>query len=286
MHIGLVPINVGFSDPEIVVVLATKAEEVGLESVFTFEHVIVPVEYASRYPYHAKGKMAATPETPFIDPLIALAFVAGATTRIRLGTGVNILPQTNPLLAAKQVASLDCLSGGRFLYGVGIGWLKEEFEALSVPFEQRGRRFDDYIVAMKKVWSGEVVEHESELLHWHGFKSLPTPVQRPHPPLIIGGTTDAAFVRVAQHGDGWIAPNDSIDDLAPRLARFREVAHAAGRDPSTLSVTAMWVPRKEPDALSRYEDLGVDRLIAPIYGLQGGSPMEGIELLGDVLAKR
>jgi len=286
MHIGLVPINVGFSDPEIVCSLATKAEEVGLESVFTFEHVIVPAEYASRYPYHAKGKMAATPETPFLDPLIALAFVAGATKRVRLGTGVNILPQTNPLLAAKQVASLDCLSGGRVLYGVGVGWLKEEFEALGVPFEHRGRRFDDYLVAMKKVWSGELVEHESEFVHWHGFKSYPTPKQRPHPHLIVGGTSDAAYNRVARHADGWIAPNESADDLERMLGRLREVVRAAGRDPARISVTAMWVPRKEPDALSRYEDLGVERLIAPLFGLPGGSPLEGIERLGELAAKR
>jgi len=286
MHVGLVPINVGFSDPEIVISLATKAEEVGLESVFTFEHVIVPVEYESRYPYHAKGKMGATPETPFLDPLIALGFVAGATKRIRLGTGVNILPQTNPLLAAKQVASLDCLSGGRVLYGVGVGWLKEEFEALGVPFEHRGRRFDDYLVAMKKVWSGELVEHESEFLHWHGFKSFPTSKQRPHPHLIVGGTSDAAFARVARHADGWIAPNQSVDDLAPMLTKLREVVRSTGRDPAQISVTAMWVPRKEPDALSRYEDLGVERLIAPLFGLPGASPLEGIEQLGELVAKR
>jgi probable F420-dependent oxidoreductase len=286
MHIGLVPINVGFSDPEIVLGLAKKAEEVGLESVFTYEHVVVPVDYGSRYPYHSKGKMAATPETPFIDPLVVLAFVAAGTTRIKLGTGVNILPETNPLLAAKQVASLDCLSRGRVLYGVGAGWLKEEYEALGVPFEHRGRRFDDYLVAMKKVWSGALVEHRSEFLTWTGFKSFPTPVQRPHPPLLIGGTSDAAFLRVARYGDGWIAPNANIDDLGSQIRRLRDVARSVGRDPTTISVTAMWTPRREPDALSRYEDLGVERVVAPLTGLEADSPIEGIERLGERAAKR
>ena len=191
MKFGLVPVNIGIIAPEQMITVAQTAEDTGFESVWTFEHVIVPLDYQSKYPYAASGKMGVTPETPFVDPLIALTAIATQTKSIRLATGVNIVAQTNPLLLAKQTASLDFLSGGRFMLGAGIGWLQEEFVAMGVPFERRGARFDDYMVAMKKVWSGEVVEHDSDFLTWHGFKSYPLPTQEsgqePNIPLIMGG---------------------------------------------------------------------------------------------------
>ena len=135
MKVGLIPVNIGVSGLEPMLALAEKAEQVGIESVWTFEHVVVPVDYHSKYPYSADGKMGVTPETNFVDPLVALTAIAARTKKIRLGTGVNILSQTNPLLAAKQAASLDFVSNGRLLYGVGIGWLREEFDAMGTPFE-------------------------------------------------------------------------------------------------------------------------------------------------------
>jgi probable F420-dependent oxidoreductase len=288
MKIGIVPINVGYTAPEQVIAIAEKAEEVGAESVWTFEHVMVPVDYESRYPYNSKGKMPATPESNFIDPLIALSFVAARTTRLRLGTGVNILPQTNPLLAAKQVASIDFLSGGRMMYGVGTGWLREEYEAMGTPFERRGKRFDEYLVAMKKVWSGEVVEHEGELLTWKGFKSYPVPTQKPHPPLIVGGTSKAAFRRVARHGDGWIAPNFSSEQLAGQLEELRAVAKDNDRDPDSIEVTAMWRFDKDPngETIGAFRDLGVARLLVPVFALGSEGPLAGLDRLGnDIIAK-
>ena len=172
MKIGLIPVNVGVPNAAGMVGLAQLAEGLGFESVWTFEHAIVPNEYQSKYPYSPDGKMGVTPETNFVDPLIALTAVAAQTKTIRLGTGVNILSQANPLYVAKQAASLDFVSGGRFELGVGIGWLKEEFQAAGTPFERRGARFDDYIQAMRKLWSGETVEHQSEFIDWTGFKKL------------------------------------------------------------------------------------------------------------------
>ncbi len=134
MKFGLIPVNIGVQSPEQIVELAQLAESLDFESVWTFEHVIVPLDYASKYPYNPTGKMGAAPETNFVDPLIALSVVAQATSTIRLGTGVNILSQVNPLYMAKQAASLDFISGGRFMLCVGIGWLQEEFDALGVPF--------------------------------------------------------------------------------------------------------------------------------------------------------
>jgi alkanesulfonate monooxygenase SsuD/methylene tetrahydromethanopterin reductase-like flavin-dependent oxidoreductase (luciferase family) len=164
MKVGIIPLNVGVKGGERLAATAVKAEQVGLESAWTFEHVIVPMDYESRYPYSPEGKMGAAPETVFVDPLIAIAYAAARTTTLRFGTGVNILPQANPLFLAKQAASIDFVSGGRFMLGVGTGWLREEYEALGAPCERRGARFDDYVVAMKKVWSGEVVEHDGEFV--------------------------------------------------------------------------------------------------------------------------
>ena len=143
MKFGIVPVNIGVATPEQMITTAQVAEDAGYESVWTFEHVIVPVDYQSKYPYAASGKMGAAPETPFVDPLIALTAIAMQTKTIRLATGVNIVAQTNALLLAKQAASLDFLSGGRFMLGAGIGWLQEEFVAMGVPYERRGARFDE-----------------------------------------------------------------------------------------------------------------------------------------------
>jgi probable F420-dependent oxidoreductase len=285
MKIGLVPVNVGVPNVEGMVALAQKAEAVGLESVWTFEHAIVPNDYSSKYPYSADGKMGVTPNTNFVDPLIALSAIAQATERVRLGTGVNILPQTNPLLLAKQAASLDFVSGGRLMLGLGIGWLKEEFAAMGTPFEKRGARFDDYVAAMRKVWSGETVEHQSEHLQWTGFKSYPVPAQSPLP-VVIGGSKGKAFQRIAKYGEGWFAPTVNADMLKPMLAQLEEACAAEGRDPKSVEISAMWVPAMGLDSLRQYEDLGVARLIIPLQALGGGNPLEALDgLASDVLAK-
>ena len=287
MKIGLIPVNVGVSRAEQIVAVARKAEDVGIESVWTFEHVVVPVEYESKYPYSPNGKMGTTPETNFVDPLIALAAIATATTKIRLATGVNILSQANPLFLAKQAASLDFVSNGRFMLGVGIGWLKEEFAALGTPFERRGARFDDAIQAMKKVWSEDVVEHQSDFISWSGFKSYPLPVQKPHLPLIIGGTKGKAFERTAKYGDGWFAPTAGPEQLAPMLEELKKACEAVDRDPGTVEISTMWIDvAGGMDVLRRYEDLGVSRLIVPVFALGGGDPMAALEKLGEEVISR
>jgi len=277
MKLGVVPINVGVSTGRQVCGLARKAEECGLDSIWTFEHVIVPIDYASRYPYHSSGKMPIAPETPFVDPLIALSHAAAVTTKLRLCTGINILPQANPLLLAKQAASLDAVSEGRSELGLGIGWLREEFDANGTPFARRGARFDDYLRAMKKVWSGETVEHDGEFVQWSGFKSHPRPRQRPHMPIVIGGTSDRAFRRVVELGDGWFAPNKGVDDLRDQIGRLQRISTELGRDPDTIEITAMWTLVKEPDALSAYEDLGVSRLVVSLVATGESDPMAAIE---------
>jgi len=288
MKFGIVPINVGdLARPDAMVALARKGEDVGLESVWTFEHVLVPHDYTSQYPYSRSGKMPGGPDTPFLDPLIALAHLAAATSRLRLGTGVNILPQANPLLMAKQVASLDVLSGGRMMLGVGVGWLREEFQAMGAPFERRGARMDDYITAMRKVWRGETVEHRSEFLDWHGFKSLPAPVQQPNLPVVIGGATPPALRRAGRLGDGWFAPTGGAEQLEALLPQVHQAARDAGRDPAAIEISAMWNYAKEgADSVSRYADLGVHRLIVPVQALGADGPAAGLDRLAEeVIAK-
>ncbi|MDA1101940.1 MAG: LLM class F420-dependent oxidoreductase [Proteobacteria bacterium] len=277
MKFGLVPINIGVASPEQMITTAQTAEEAGFESVWTFEHVIVPVNYDSQYPYNKTGKMGAAPETPFVDPLIALTAIAAQTKTIRLATGVNIVSQTNPLLLAKQAASLDFLSGGRFMLGAGIGWLREEFKAMGVPYERRGARFDDYMVAMKKVWAGDVVEHESDFLSWHGFKSYPRPVQRPSIPIIMGGKAGRIYERIAKHGDGWFIPGAGIDDLPPMLSDLRAACEAEGRNYDEIELTVMWAPKGGTESLKALSDLGIARVVT----ILGGDGIDGIKAIAE-----
>lgn len=276
MKFGIVPVNIGVESVEQMVGLAQAAEATGFESVWTFEHVIVPLDYQSKYPYDTSGKMGAEPETHFVDPLIALTAIAMATDSLKLATGVNILTQANPLYLAKQVASLDFVSNGRFMLGVGIGWLREEFAALGIPFERRGDRFDDYVVAMKKIWSGDVVEHESDFINWHGFKSYPLPLQRPHPPVIIGGGKGRIYERIAKHGDGWFAVAGSSDELASALEQLRAACDVEGRDFSEIEITWFWDRHFDRDAVQSLADMGVHRLLVSVLNL-GRNPMEGME---------
>ena len=276
MKFGLIPVNIG-TTPDQMIGIAKHAESAGIESVWTFEHVIVPLDYQSRYPYNASGKMGADPETSFLDPLVALSAVAANTSKLRLGTGVNILSQVNPLLMAKQVASLDVISKGRFILGVGIGWLREEFEAMGTPFERRGARFDDYVSAMRKIWSGEVVEHDSDFVHWHGFKSYPLPVQNPMP-VIIGGIKGKIHERIAKYGNGWYAPTTDPAELESHLARIRAECQKIGRDPAEIEITCMWSGQGGTEAIARWEAAGCHRLVVVANAL-GADPVAGIDKL-------
>jgi probable F420-dependent oxidoreductase len=285
MKIALIPINIGVRSLEQMVGLAQLAESLGFESVWTFEHVMVPVEYESRYPYSSNGKMGIGPEGVFMDPLIALSAVAAQTQTIRLGTGVNILSQANPLLLAKQAATLDVLSNGRFMLGAGIGWLKEEFDAMGVPFERRGARYDDYVVAMRKVWSGEVVEHHSDFIHWSGFKSYPLPVQEGGVPIIVGGSKGKAFERIARYGDGWFAPTNDAASLSPMLEQLKAACQHFDRDYDSVEITSMWDNQGGIDAIRAFEDIGVARVIVPLFAL-GADPVAGVKQLAEDIVAR
>lgn len=288
MKIGLFGINMARVDaPDTLLPLMKRVEEMGFESVWTGEHVMIPRDYASAYPFNTSGRIGVPPETHFIDPLIALSHVAAHTTTLRLGTGINLLPQSNPLLFAKQVASLDHLSKGRVLLGLGVGWLAEEFTAMGVPFAGRGRRFDDYLRAVKKVWSGVEFEHQSDYLNWSGFKSYPLPHAPSGPPIIIGGHSPAALRRTVATGDGWFAFPKSHDELSGLLGQLRDRAAAAGRDPATIEITALWRDFADGMAsLETYREMGVHRLLAPLGLLARGDLGDNLERLQETVASQ
>ena len=278
MKVGIIPINIGVQSAGDIVQTAQLVESLGYESVWTFEHVVVPVNYDSKYPYNKSGNMGAAPETNFVDPLIALAAVASATTTLRLATGVNILSQVNPIYMAKQAASLDFISNGQFMLGVGIGWLREEFEALGVPFERRGARFDDYVMGMRKIWSGEVVSHESDFISWNGFKSYPLPIQNPFP-VIMGGVKGKIFERTAQLGKGWFAPTGDPAELMNHMKTLQKECDAIGRDISEIEITCMWPGIGGRDFLGELEAVGVSRVVMPMMGQ--GDPMETLRKIAE-----
>lgn len=267
MKFGLRYCNTGpYVDPERAVELAQAAEEAGFESMWTVEHTVVPAGYGSAYPYSPSGKMAGGDDAiPLPDPLIWMAYVAAATKRIKLGTAILILPQHNPVVVAKQVATLDHLSGGRILLGIGAGWLKEEFEALGVPFETRGRRTDEYIKVLRELWSAEKPTFQGEFVRFKDAYCRPQPVNK-HVPIIVGGHSEAAARRAGRLGDGFFPARGAPAEL---FDLARRSAEEAGRDPNALEMTASL-----PEDLAQIPSLiqlGVKRLLVPV------SPMAGLK---------
>ncbi len=287
MHVGVVPINSGaFIGPGFLTTFAPRLEELGYESVWTFEHVILPDTYDSVYPYNPTGKIALSGVDQFVDPLIALTWVAACTTKLRLGTGVNILSQVNPLYFAKWASSIDHLSGGRLMLGLGVGWLREEFDAIGVPFDDRGARADEYIDAMTQAWTGETVDFSGEFVNWHGFRMLPTPVQQPRVPIIVGGTSAPAIRRVVARGDGWYVIHRDLEHFQELMGKLRAECDRQGRDPKELEITAYWnYTREGLDGAAAYQEAGVDRLLVNTAALRMGKPFEAIErFAAEVLA--
>lgn len=263
MKFGVMFSNVAaFAESEGARALATTAEEVGFESIWTVEHAVVPKGYESAYPYSASGKMPGGEFIALPDPFVWLSYVAALTSTIKLGTGIAILPQRNPVIAAKEVASLDRLSNGRVLLGVGAGWLAEEFAALGVPFERRGDRLDEYIKALRVLWSDESPTFSGEFVSFTDCVCLPQPTAG-SVPIVIGGHTPRAARRAGELGDGFFPGSAKPDELATLLDIMRRSAKGAGRDPDAIEITVGGGFTVEQ--ARTLADLGVDRaLIAPM----------------------
>jgi probable F420-dependent oxidoreductase len=279
--------TIPFTDPEPATDLVVAAEEAGFESVWTVEHVIWPRDYDSVYPYHPTGKMPGTPDVPIPDPLIWLTWVAAATSRIRLGTGVMILPLRNPLVLAKELATLDHLSGGRMELGIGAGWLEEEFEAVGVPFGGRGKRVDETIDAMRRLWADRSASFAGEVFAFDDVALNPKPVGGAIP-IVVGGQSNAAIRRAAARGDGFYPGPDSIEELERIVAVLREQCAASGRDFDEIEISAAFPGRFLADpgaAVQVMADIGVDRLMVPAYPIAKAGIEAGMSAMAEIIAE-
>jgi len=259
---------VGIADtarPEMITAIATNAERLGFSTVWAPEHVVLLENFSSRYPYSGDGKIPIPTATPLLDPFIALTYAAAHTSRIRLATGICILPERNPLVLAKVAASLDYLSNGRFALGIGIGWLEEEFKAIGVPWARRTQRTREYVEAMRNLWGDENSSYKGEFVSFKNARSFPKPAQGRKLPILVGGQTDPALKRAAEYGDGWCGFNLTPEETAEKIARLRELMKAAGRTSENFEISMSPPATATPDVLKRYRDAGVDELyLSPV----------------------
>lgn len=267
MRIGLfAPTTNPFATPEYLAALGRGAEERGFSSIWVPEHVVLFDDYSSSYPYAGDGRIPLGGEHGMLDPLATLSFLAAATSRIRLGTGICLVPQRNPVYTAKEVATVDWLSGGRVDFGIGVGWLAEEFAALGVPFEHRGARTDEYIEVLRALWCDGVSAHDGSRYTLPACRQYPKPVQQPHPPIHVGGESDAALRRVAKLGQGWYGFNLTPEAVPERLAVLTRLLEERGRTRDEVEVSIC--PYLEPvgdGAVERYRDAGVDQVILMVF---------------------
>ncbi len=268
MDFGIAFANTGpFVGGEAAAAFALAAESAGFESLWTIEHVVVPSGYESEYPYSPTGKMPGPEESDMPDPLIWLAYLAGVTSTIKLGTGILILPQRSPIVLAKECATLDAMSNGRLLLGIGVGWLEEEFDAIGVPFAKRGKRTDDHVEVMRSLWTGEKVSHHSEFTNFDDCIVRPTPTQTSIP-IHVGGHTDVAARRAGRLGDGFFPGKGSHEEQARLFDIVRSTAIEHGRDPDAIELTSGGngaVGDGALDEVKALADLGVSRVILPSF---------------------
>ena len=272
------------SYPDVVAGVARAAEAAGFESLWGGEHVVLPDPQAPPSPM--------APQDRILDPVIALTYCAAVTRRVRLGTGIIILPQRNPLVLAKELASLDTLSNGRLIFGIGVGYLEPEFRAIGAPFEQRGAVTDEYLAAMRAIWSQTKPAYQGRFVSFADVQAHPQPVQRPHPPIVVGGRTAAAFRRAVQQGNGWYGFALDLDGTAQALAGLRAAAQQHTRPahlgPLEISITPGRGAAVDLATAEKYAALGVHRLILMPSAKLDGAGLEryvgeiGTRLVGRV----
>jgi len=239
--------------------MARKAEELGFESFFCAEHPFIPVKTTSRFPGSEDGIIPET-YSHFVDPFVALARASGATTRIKLGTGIVLVPERNPLLLAKEVSTLDHFSGGRFLFGIGAGWLREETEIMGGDFDHRWTQTRESILAMKELWTKAEAEFHGKYYDFPLVRSYPKPAQKPHPPVLLGGGARNVLQRIVAWADGWLPNRVTPDQLRESRATLDRLARDASRDPSAISITVHGQPA-DRDLIRRLLDAGANRVL-------------------------
>jgi probable F420-dependent oxidoreductase len=258
-----------------------KIEELGFESVWVGDHVALRDDHRAPYPYSPNQRYQLPANYPFPDPFVLLTYAAAATTNLRLATGVYLLPLRNPFTTAKAVATLDALSGGRFIFGVGMGWMSDEFELMGSDFHDRGKRMVEYLSLLTEVWSKPVAAFEGRTVKTEGFSFYPQPVQQPHPPYVLGGNTDPSLKRAVRLGDGWFGIATSLDEARTYLERLAEFESQAGRKRKLeRSLLTGWSINVED--VRRLSALGVERIIdAGWFGVR--DPLTHLEHFRDRL---
>jgi probable F420-dependent oxidoreductase len=278
-----VPTASPFATPELLAVVADEAEHRGVGTIWVGEHVVLFDEYSSSYPYAEDVRIPVPPDTGLLEPFTTLSFLAAHTTTVRLGTAMVLLPQRNPVYTAKEVATLDWLSEGRVDFGVGVGWLEEEFKAVNVSWPRRGKRTDEYLEVLRTLWCDETSAYEGEFYSLNPCSMWPKPVQRPHPPVHIGGESEAALARVARVGQGWHTFNRPPDELAAPLATIERLLADQGRSRGELTITVCpYLRPLDADIAGRYADAGVDAVAAMLLPFGVDDVRRGLEGLQPV----
>ena len=317
MKYGFILPNRGtLGTPENTVTIARRAEEMGYDSLFKGDHIVVPRSIESRYPYTATGEFPGSASGESQEMLTVLSFLAGQTRTIRLVTSVIIVPHRNPLVAAKALATLDVLSNGRLVVGIGAGWMREEFEALDLPpFEERGAVTDEYVRAFKELWTSETPTFEGKYCRFSDITFLPKPVQKPHPPIWVGGESPRALRRTVELADGWYPlganpnfPLEEPEQLAAAISRLASYAQRAGRNPSEIEIIH-WIPQYDlkkdggshsnsvrppftgsadeiASDIRRYEEMGVGHLVVDFFRARGNMGLEeGLQSMEDMASQ-
>jgi probable F420-dependent oxidoreductase len=277
-------VNLTLSSRSIVVaVLARQAESLGFESLWLPEHPIIPVHVTTRYQGSPDGAIPAS-MSDMADPFVALARASAVTTTLKLGTGICLVPERNPLLLAKEIASLDYFSNGRFLFGIGAGWLQEETEIMGGNFAHRWSQTREAILVMQELWSKEEAEYHGTFYDFPPVRSFPKPAQQPHPPLLLGGVARNVFKRVVTWGDGWMPIRLTPEEVKRGRATLEALATAAGRDPSTIDIT-VFDQSSDRDTLQRFAEAGASRAIVRLSTTLDDAPLTELErMAAQVLA--
>ncbi len=258
--------------------IAQKAEEVGFDSFWLPEHPVIPVQTTSQYGGTPDGSIP-----PFMadmgDPFIGLSMASATTTRIKLGTSICLVPEHSPLVQAKQIAALDHYSGGRFIFGIGAGWLREETEIMGGDFDHRWTQTREAIEVMKALWTQDEAEYHGRYYDFPALKVFPKPAQKPHPPVFLGGNARNVFRRVVAYGDGWMPVRVTSEEVRSARATLDELAESAGRDPESIQICVYGAADR--DTINRMEEAGANMAVAPLGSSAPGEALGALEKLAE-----
>ena len=279
MKIGISTFPTDYS-PDIALI-ARRAEELGFESLWVPEHVVLPADVATSWPGSSDGVIPKV-YADIADPFVALSRASAVTERLKLGTAICLVPERNPLLLAKEVATLDMYSGGRFLFGIGAGWLREETEVMGGDFDHRWGQTRESVLAMKELWTKTKSEYHGRFYDFPAVYSFPRPVQRPHPPVLLGGMAANVFRRVVAWGDGWLPNRVTPDEVREGRSILDELANDAGRDPASIEITVSGQP-PDGELIGQYEAAGAVRVVVRLAEMEEDQTMEQVDRIAEAV---